>query len=43
MKALVIEDELLAREHMVKLLQGNFPEVPSKTPWPGLRSSRLRT
>ena len=27
MKALVIEDELLAREHMIKLLQGNFPEV----------------
>lgn len=27
MRALVIEDELLAREHMIKLLQGNFPEV----------------
>ncbi|MBQ9701770.1 MAG: response regulator, partial [Bacteroidales bacterium] len=27
MKALVIEDELLAREHMVKLLQDNFPDV----------------
>lgn len=27
MRALVIEDELLAREHMIKLLQDNFPEV----------------